>query len=259
MFANLVRDIQTSVRERRSQQCPVMSSSADPIWLRPESAGVGRPAERTRADVAAAAIVVAEADGFKAMTMRRVAAELGTGAASLYRYVRNRGELLELVTDHLYGQLPLRRTGKGPRADTIEVLLEGFRQLREHPWFSNVLIERPFSTGPGSARMLEHYLTVLEANSASGPAKMEAIGVLAGMVMNWSTFVLHQNMPELIANQATYLMHVAQAGSHPHIAAVFATPHVGGAGQEPPEATLERILGQVYDGMLGPTDPTFGP
>jgi hypothetical protein len=66
-------------------------------------------------------------------------------------------------------------------------------------------------------------------------------------------------MPALIAGQAAYLMHVAQAGTHPHIAAVFGTPHVGGAGQEPPEGTLERILGQVYDGMLGPADPTSGP
>jgi AcrR family transcriptional regulator len=236
-----------------------MSSPTDSIWLRPESAGVGRPAEHTRADISAAAIAVAEAGGFPALTMRRVAAELGTGAASLYRYVRNRGELLELVTDDLYGRLPLHRTGLGPRADTIEVLLEGFRQLQDHPWFSDVLIERPFSTGPGSARMLEHYLTVLDANSAPGPTKMEAIGVLAGMVMNWSTFVLHRDMPELIANQAIYLKHVARAGTHPHITEVFATPHVGGAGQEPPESTLERILGQVYDGMLGPTDPTSGP
>ncbi len=240
-----------------------MSSPTDSIWLRPEAAGVGRPAERTRADIAAAAFAVAEAGGFKALTMRGVAAELGTGAASLYRYVRNRGELLELVADTIYGRLPLRHTGKGPRADTIEVLMEGFRQLREYTWFADLLMERPFVTGPGSVRMLEHYLTVLEANSASGPAKMEAIGVMAGMVMNWSTFVLHRNMPELIADQAAYLMHVAQAGGHPHISAVFAAPHVGGAGQEPPESTLERILGQVYDGMLGatdpPADPTSGP
>src|SRR4051812_40329168 len=76
-----------------------------PALIRPASVimlagGLGRPAVHTRADVAAAAIAVAEAGGFTALTTRRVAAELGTGAASLYRYVRNRGELLELVTDH---------------------------------------------------------------------------------------------------------------------------------------------------------------
>ena len=33
----------------------------DPIWLRPESTGVGRPAEHARADITAAAVVLAEA------------------------------------------------------------------------------------------------------------------------------------------------------------------------------------------------------
>lgn len=235
-----------------------MTSPSDSIWLRPESAGIGRPAEHTRADVAAAGVAVAEAGGFRAVTMRGVAAELGTGAASLYRYVRNRDELLELIADHVYGELPLHRTGRGPRADIIEVMLEGFRQMQGRPWFADLLIERPFSTGPGSVRLLEHHLATLRANTAPAPTKMEAIGVLAGMVMNYSTFVLHQDMPQLVANQAAYLMHVAQSGTHPHISAIFAAPHTGGAGQESSEATLERILGMVYDGMLGPTEPATG-
>ena len=58
------------------------------IWMRPGHAEAGRPAERSRAQVTAAAITVADQDGLDAVTMRRVAAELGTGAASLYRYPR---------------------------------------------------------------------------------------------------------------------------------------------------------------------------
>lgn len=57
------------------------------IWLRPEHAALGRPAERSRGEITAAAVTIADADGLDAVSMRRVAAELGTGAASLYRYV----------------------------------------------------------------------------------------------------------------------------------------------------------------------------
>src|ERR1700744_4848482 len=73
--------------------------------MRPEPAGTGqagragRPAVGRRAGIPAAAIGVADAEGLDAVSMRRVAAELGTGAASLYRYVETRDELLDLMTD----------------------------------------------------------------------------------------------------------------------------------------------------------------
>ena len=69
------------------------------IWMRPERAAAGRPAQRSRAEITAAAIGIADREGLDAVSMRRVAAELGTGAASLYRYVDTREELLDLMSD----------------------------------------------------------------------------------------------------------------------------------------------------------------
>ena len=60
--------------------------SRDVIWMRPEHAATGRPAQRSRAEITAAAVAIAEREGLDAVSMRRVATELGTGAASLYRY-----------------------------------------------------------------------------------------------------------------------------------------------------------------------------
>ena len=48
-----------------------------------------------------AAVQVADADGLEAVSMRRVATELGTGAMSLYRYVPGKGELLDLMLDRV--------------------------------------------------------------------------------------------------------------------------------------------------------------
>src|ERR1700685_2450166 len=72
---------------------------AGSIWMRPERSGVGRPAHWSRREITEVALRVADADGLEAVSMRRVAAELGTGAASLYRYVETREELLDLMTD----------------------------------------------------------------------------------------------------------------------------------------------------------------
>src|SRR6516225_9042130 len=73
--------------------------SAPSIWMRPERAAVGRPAQRSRAEITAVALDIADREGLDAVSMRRVAAALGTGAASLYRYVETREELLDLMTD----------------------------------------------------------------------------------------------------------------------------------------------------------------
>jgi AcrR family transcriptional regulator len=65
--------------------------------------------------------------------MRRVAEQLGTGAASLYAHVSGRDELLELVFDELVGEVPLPE----PRADRWreqlrQMLLELYRALTAH-------------------------------------------------------------------------------------------------------------------------------
>jgi AcrR family transcriptional regulator len=54
-----------------------------------------------------AAIAVLDESGVAGLSMRRVADQLGTGAASLYAYVSGREELLELMFDELIGRVPL--------------------------------------------------------------------------------------------------------------------------------------------------------
>jgi len=57
--------------------------------------------------VVAAAIAVLDEAGVAGLSMRKVAEQLGTGAATLYAYVSGRDELLELVFDELVGSVPL--------------------------------------------------------------------------------------------------------------------------------------------------------
>jgi len=69
-----------------------------------------RPTRRTALTVeaiVAAAIDVLDEAGVVGLSMRRVADQLGTGAASLYAHVSGKDELLELVFDELVGQVPL--------------------------------------------------------------------------------------------------------------------------------------------------------
>jgi AcrR family transcriptional regulator len=68
-----------------------------------------RPAKAplSEAAIVDAALAITKAEGFEAVTMRRIAAELDTGAASLYVYVRNRDELLQAMFDRAVDPLAL--------------------------------------------------------------------------------------------------------------------------------------------------------
>jgi AcrR family transcriptional regulator len=87
-----------------------------------------------------AALAITRAEGLDAVTMRRVAAELDTGAASLYVYVHNRDELLRLMMDRVAGGVP--RVAPEPERwrEQVHDLMRGLREaLEAHPGLASVL------------------------------------------------------------------------------------------------------------------------
>jgi AcrR family transcriptional regulator len=77
-----------------------------PPWKPRRRRRAARPALSVEA-IVAAALRVLRAEGLDAVTMRRVADELGTGAASLYVHVADKDELHALMLDQVVGQLSL--------------------------------------------------------------------------------------------------------------------------------------------------------
>src|ERR671918_360807 len=74
-----------------------------PIFARP-APGSRRPAY-TREQIAQTAIAIADAEGFDAVSMRRIAAELGAGTMTLYHYVRGKDELVALISDTIMSEI----------------------------------------------------------------------------------------------------------------------------------------------------------
>ena len=86
-----------------------------------------------RQRIAAAALVLIDADGLAGLSMRKLGAELGVEAMSLYHYVENKSDLLDAVADHLFGLIDL------PRSVDLEDWEQAIRLgLRA---FRNVLLE----------------------------------------------------------------------------------------------------------------------
>src|SRR5882724_5774957 len=75
------------------------------IWTRLAPTARGRRPGLTHTRIAQAAIAIADAEGLEAVSMRRVAAALGVGAMSLYRYVASRDDVVVLMVDEAVGEL----------------------------------------------------------------------------------------------------------------------------------------------------------
>ena len=115
-----------------------------------------RPAKPalTRERIVATAVAVMRAEGLEKVTMRRLAQELDTGAASLYVYVSNTAELHAAVLDQLLGEVDLDPAAGDWRERLVGVLASYTDVLFEQPGLA-----RSALTGRPSG---EHYLLLLE-------------------------------------------------------------------------------------------------
>ncbi|MHA4850784.1 TetR/AcrR family transcriptional regulator C-terminal domain-containing protein [Rhodococcus sp. MSC1_016] len=113
------------------------------------------------------AIGLADAEGLDAVSMRRLAAELGAGAMSLYTHVPGKVELVDVMTDRMLSTLHAAPDGSAdPVAawrDRLAAAARGyFELLRAHPWMLNVVtLSRPV-LGPGAMAKYERELAAVE-------------------------------------------------------------------------------------------------
>jgi AcrR family transcriptional regulator len=245
------------------------------IWMRAPGAAVGRPAQHSRAEITAVALGLADREGLEAVSMRRVAAELGTGAASLYRYLSHRDDLLDLMTDATGTEYaPAAPTGDW-LADLIALGEQGRAIMRRHPWLAPLVLTRPV-LGPSGLALMQHVLEVLAAHPAGLEAKLEAFAMLNSVT---ASFVQNElaGGSELQARQVGYLQYALGTGQFPRLAQLLIPPAEPGPaepgpavpgparsvpaapGQAPfaadPAAPADRyasIMARILTGLLGP-------
>jgi AcrR family transcriptional regulator len=107
------------------------------------------------------AIAIADRDGLDAVTMRRLAESLGVGPMALYTYVPGKAELLDLMLDAVYREMPLSAwPGDGWRERLAAVARDNRALFEAHPWAAAVSTSRP-PLGPGLMAKYEHELSAL--------------------------------------------------------------------------------------------------
>jgi AcrR family transcriptional regulator len=131
--------------------------------------------------VCAAAVRIADSEGLSALSMRRVADELGVGAMTLYRYVPGKAELLDVMLDSVYGEFPRRPVDGDWRAKLQEVALENRELYLRHPWLLYVASSRP-PLGPGLMAKYEYELEAVEGIGLTDVEMDAAIALVNGYV-----------------------------------------------------------------------------
>ncbi|HEX3087347.1 MAG TPA: TetR/AcrR family transcriptional regulator, partial [Ilumatobacteraceae bacterium] len=144
------------------------------VWTRAER-GSRRP-RFNRDDIAAAAIRIADDEGFEAVSMRRLAAELDAGTMSLYHYVRTKDELLTLVFDAVMGEVVVPVGQRLPRDWRAAITLIARRSrdaLRRHHWILDITDDP--NIGPNAMRHFDQSWQAVASLDASFDDKMDLI------------------------------------------------------------------------------------
>jgi AcrR family transcriptional regulator len=129
-----------------------------------------------------AALAILRSDGLEAVSMRRVAAALDTGAGSLYVYVAGREGLLQAMFDRVIATIELEAPEPDRWRAQLLSLLERLRDaLVAHPGMAAATMVDPTSTEV-ALRLLENMLGLLFAGGLDAQDAAWAADVLAAQV-----------------------------------------------------------------------------
>jgi AcrR family transcriptional regulator len=195
-----------------------------------QTSGARVPVTRQRAlDVA---LVLADRDGMAALSMRRLAAELGCEAASLYHHARNKDELLDGLVDRVAGEIELPAAGTAWRAAARQRATSTRAVLRRHPWAVSLMASRT-TPGPRTLRQLDAGIGHFRAAGFPVALAARAISLVDSFVHG---FVLQEvNLPfrgsEELAEMTGAILAQFPAEDLPHLF----------------ELTVEHVLQPGYD------------
>ncbi|RDI53128.1 TetR/AcrR family transcriptional regulator C-terminal domain-containing protein [Nocardia mexicana] len=226
------------------------------IWSLPEPPG--RPTTTlSRADILRAALALADAEGARALTMRRVATAVGASTPmSLYRYVGSKDGLVDLMIDAVYGEIPLDTPHSGKwRAALERLTMDSWAVIERHLWFGELVYSRP-PIGPNALRYFDFRFALLEPLGLSADDLSLLTGAVDGHLFGTALqYAEEQRMraraglrseEELAAAARPLLEPMLADGRYPAFARWFRGRT--GAGPEDP---VSWTLGCLLDGLTG--------
>jgi AcrR family transcriptional regulator len=193
-----------------------------------------RRAPLNRQRVLRAAVALADRGGLEALTMRKLAAEVGVEAMSLYNHVGSKDDLLDGMIDLVFGEIEPPAAGGDWKAAMRERAVSTREALARHRWAIGEMEGRG-THGPANLRLHDAVLGCLRAAGFSLEATVRAYSVQDAYIYG---FALQERdmtpeTPEDFAAVAQQQMHDYQAvlADYPHLVEVVGG-HVATAGYD---------------------------
>ena len=170
-----------------------------------------------------AAIYIADTDGIEAVSMQRVAGDLGFTKMSLYRHVPGKTELLSIMIDTAVGEpSDLSSVPGGWRASLEEFVRQLAGIWQQHPWIPAVTVGNRVM-GPREAGWIESAVAALAGTGLTGDERLAAVFLLFGHVRNTQSMATAGTQPwsrgselaEKIRGHAELFPELSQALSGP--------------------------------------------
>jgi len=142
---------------------PATNGRSRSLWFNAPTDDQDRRPQLTRERVVAEALAAIANDGAQALTMRGLAARLGVVPGALYRHVRNKEQLQDLVLDGVLAEVDVDVDAALPWTEQIKLLAHRLREvLEDHPGVAGILKTRD-PLGPHSLALAEAFLAPLQA------------------------------------------------------------------------------------------------
>ncbi len=223
-----------------------------------------RPAKPplSRDKIIATALAIVQQDGLQKVTMRRIAADLDTGPASLYVYVRNTEELHALLLDALLEQLPGERLqGESPAIQLHRLLWAYTQVLYDHPEIARIAMFT-LPNGRYYLRLVDSMLGLLIEGGASSKDAAWAVDML---LLYATMTAIEQSMRAAKGTEISEIAALVRAvdtldpETYPHIARVGKDDLLGGEQQQRFDWGIDVILRGIASAALPPADTATTP
>jgi AcrR family transcriptional regulator len=242
-------------------------------WGLREKKSRGPKPALTLDDIVGKTIEVADAEGLGAVSMSRIAGELGYTTMSLYRYVESKEELLFLAMDAATGPETGDPLPPGSWRERLEHWsVQQLVQLRRHPWFTRISLPMP-PLGPNSLAWVDQGLSTMEGLPLSSAEKFDVIGILSMLALQevrmWEDEQAAHRAggPDPIQVWGALAARFADPARLPHLAAALAT--AGNDNRDAPDPTNPQApasflfgVRRLFDGvelMLQRRPATYDP
>jgi AcrR family transcriptional regulator len=224
------------------------------VWTRDEP---GRRPRFRREEIAEAAVRIADAEGLDAVSMRRLAAELGAGTMTLYHYVRTKDEVMTLVNDAVMGEVVVPEDEPMPSdwREAVTIVAKRSRDVfRRHPWILDITDDPPL--GPNFVRHFDQSLQAVSTFPGTLAEKLDVVHAVDEYVLGYCVHERANLHEDAFATQQLidYLEELIASGDYPSLSELVADRTVADVISEinahatQPER-FERNLACLLDGF----------